>query len=139
MKTSQRLPRLLAFALLATVLLTVGCSEDDPVSPGIQPEIVNSVDNFQFQVTAMKNYSGSLQYAWSNTGTMAVVDQSCAISGGTATLVLLDDAGNQVYSRSMAEDGSLTSNAGTSGNWTIRVSLSQATGTLNFRADKATP
>ena len=62
MTTPRILYRILVFAVLSTMLLVVGCSKDDtPVSPGIQPEIINNVDNFQFQVTAMSNYSGTLE------------------------------------------------------------------------------
>lgn len=133
-------PRALFLAALSAVILVLGCSKDDtPMSPGIQPEIINNVDNFQFQVTAMSNYSGSLEYAWSNTGLMAVVDQACAVSAGTATLLLLDDSGTEVYSKDLSQGGSYTSAAGTSGAWTIKVVLSNTTGTLNFRVDKATP
>lgn len=87
----------------------------------------------------MSNYSGTLEYAWSNTGPMAVIDQSCAVSSGAATLVLLDDVGAEVYSKDLAQDGSYSTSSGTAGTWTVRVVLSDATGTLNFRADKATP
>jgi hypothetical protein len=133
--------RLLCLALLCVPLLLVGCSDDEitPVAPGIEPEVINSVDNFQFQVTAMKNYSGTLTYTWSNTGTLAKGNHSSAVTSGTTTLVILDDAGSQVYSEDLAQNGDYFSSAGTNGDWTIRVVLSGATGTLNFRVDKQTP
>lgn len=116
------------------------CSDDDsPTAPGIEPEIINNVDNFQFQTTAIQNYSGTLNYNWSNTGTMAVVDQSSAVTAGSVTLFILDDAGTTVYERDLALDGTTSSNAGVAGDWTIRVVCSSLSGTLNFRADKDTP
>jgi hypothetical protein len=129
------LKKLIRIALPCVALVLIGCSSDSPVVPGIQPEVVNSVDNFQFQVTSMQNYTGTLDYAWSNTGPMADVDQSCQITAGAATLVLLDNAGAEVYSGNLSEGGSYTSSAGNNGNWTIRVMLSGVSGTLNFRAD----
>ena len=140
MTTPNILSRIALFAAVSAVMLVVGCGKDEtPASPGIQPEIINNVDNFQFQVTAMSNYSGTLQYAWSNTGAMAVIDQACAVSAGTATLRLLDDSGAEVYSKDLSQGGSYTSVAGISGVWSIKIVLSNTTGTLNFRVDKATP
>ncbi len=133
--------RLFCLACLCVSLLLVGCSDDEitPVVPGIEPEVINSVDNFQFQVTAMKNYSGTLTYTWANTGSLAKGNHSSAVTSGTATLVILDDAGSQVYSEDLAQNGDYFSSAGPTGDWTIRVVLSGTSGTLNFRVDKQTP
>ena len=122
---------------IIAVLFVVAC-EDPPVSPGVQPEGANLTDNFQFQVTSMANHTQTLQYTWENTGTQANVDQSCAITGGAATLVLLDANGTQVYSRSLIEGGSMASDAGVAGTWTIRVIFSTTDGNINFRAQKRT-
>jgi len=128
--------KLMLIALSCTVFLVVGCSDsNDPVAPGIEPEIINSLDNFQFQVTAMENYTGTLEYLWDNTGAMADVDQSCQITAGSATLVLLDHGGTEVYSQDLSQGGSYVSGAGMAGTWRIRVVLSGASGTLNFRTD----
>jgi len=134
------LGRPLVILLLTLVVLIAGCSKDDlPLSPGIEPEIVNSTDNFQFQVTAMLNYTGTLNYTWTNTGTEADVDQSTTLASGSAVLKLFDHTGTQVYSRSLTEDGSFASTAGTAGSWAVRVEFQEASGTVNFRADKRTP
>ena len=122
---------------IVAVLFLAAC-EDPPVSPGIQPEVANLTDNFQFQVTSMANHTQTLEYSWENTGTQSNVDQSCAITGGAATLVLLDANGTQVYSRSLSEGGSMASDAGVAGTWTIRVIFSTADGNINFRAQKRT-
>jgi hypothetical protein len=135
MGRSRTLTRLAGIALACTVFVLAGCSNNDPVVPGIEPEVVNSTDNFQFQVTAMQNYTGTLEYVWANTGPMADVDQSCQISAGSAALVLLDNGGAQVYSNDLSQGGSYVSSSGTAGDWRIRVVLSGASGTLNFRAD----
>lgn len=118
------------------LLLLAACSKDTPVSPGVSPEIINQGNgNFQFQVTAMKNYSGTLQYNWSNTGTMADVNQSCAITGGTVSLRILDAGGNEVYLRDLNQNGSFVSTAGTPGTWKIIVACVGGSGDLNFRVD----
>lgn len=130
-----------ASAVVVLAALLSGCGDDaqPPVAPGIQPEIVNSVDNFQFQVTAVENYSGTLTYYWSNTGPAATVNQSCAVGGGTVALALIDKAGQTVYNGDLTQNGTFPSSAGTSGTWRVRVTMSRVSGDLNFRVDKATP
>lgn len=125
-------------AILAATLLA-GCDGNNNVlSPRFQPEVANNIDNFQFQATGLTGVTQTLTYRWRNTGIQANVDQSCSITRGTATLVLSDSTGAQVYSRNLAENGTFASTAGAPGNWTIRLTLSQVKGTLNFRVQKKT-
>lgn len=124
-------------AVSAVLLLIVASCGKDPVSPGQDWQVLNAPDTFQFQVTAMENYTKTIQYSWSNTGTTANVDQSCSVTDGTAMLTLRDANGTQVYSRNLGQNGSFSSTAGTPGTWTLIVSFSKTTGTLNFRAQKA--
>lgn len=126
-------------AVLASVLLLVfasGCGSD-PVSPGKDWQVTNAPDNFQFQATAMENYSKTVQYSWPNSGTSASVDQSSFVSGGMATLSIRDASGTQVYARNLGENGTFATAAGTAGTWTVTVTMSKTSGTLNFRAQKA--
>ena len=117
------------------ILILAGCSDNKSLNP-FQPEIINNADNFAFQATAVKNVSTTLQYTWSNSGDSAKVNQACAITGGSATVTLLDDGGTQVYTNSLASNGDFFSSLGVPGNWTVRVVLSHLSGTLNFRAQK---
>lgn len=126
---------LLVVAAVGTLALT-GCGKD-PTSPGVQPELTNSVDSFQYQVTDVKNYTREVTFSWQNTGTMATVNQATTFTKGGATLVLLDANRVQVYSRSLAENGTFAGAAGAPGSWTIRVTFNNASGTVNFRAQKA--
>jgi hypothetical protein len=122
--------------VIAGVVLVAACGSDS-TSPGREPEIVNATDNLQYQITDIENFSGTQSYTWQNTGTRATVDQSASINAGSATLVIRDAAGVQVYSRSLAEDGTFTTGTGAAGAWNVRVVYSGASGTVNFRADKA--
>lgn len=124
-------------AVLGLVVQVAGCGSD-PVSPGVQPEISNQVDNFQYQVTDIRGYTHTDTYSWQNTGTQANVDQSSTVTDGAASLVVLDATGTPVYSRSLADNGSFTSAAGTTGTWTIRVTYENAGATVNFRVQKTT-
>jgi len=123
--------------VLASALLgALGCG--DPTSPGIQPEIVNAPDSFSYQVSAIQDYSATASYPWQNGGTQANVNQACSMTGGVATLVILDANGTQVYSRSLADNGTFTTSSGVAGTWTVRIVYQHTSATVNFRADKTT-
>jgi hypothetical protein len=141
MKFHHVLRRVAGLLVTVPLLVLTGCSDSNtgPVSSGVQPEVVNMPDDFQFQVTDMENYSDILQYNWNDTGTMANVDHSSVVTGGSAKLTLLDDSGVQVYSGDLGQDGSFASEAGASGLWKVQVTLTKCTGTLNFRVQKRTP
>jgi hypothetical protein len=118
------------------ILLLAGCG-DSATAPGRDPEIINSADNFQYQITDIQGFSGTQVYSWQNSGTTATVNQAAAIAAGSATLVLRDANGLEVYTRSLADNGTFSSSAGTAGSWTVRVIYSGADATVNFRLDKA--
>jgi hypothetical protein len=124
--------------LMAALALSVGCGSDNTLSPQFQPEITNNTDNFQFQATGVTHVSQTLTYTWSNTGTAANVDQSCAITQGSATVQIRDNQGTLVYDHTLADGGTFVTSAGVAGTWSIRVTLSSVDGTLNFRAQKKT-
>jgi hypothetical protein len=121
---------------IAGVVLLAACG-DSATAPGRDPEVINTADNFQYQISDIQEYSGTQVYSWQNTGTTATVNQSAAVSAGAVTLVLQDANGVQVYSRSLAEDGTFSSSAGAAGTWSVRVVYSAADATVNFRVDKA--
>ena len=122
-------------ALLVASFLAVSCGKDDPMSP-YQPEIANITDNFQFQITSAQNLDHSENYVWRNTGSQATINQSCAITGGSAIVSLTDSTGAALYTGNLADDGTFPSAAGVAGPWTIRVIFSHLDGTINFRAQK---
>ena len=127
--------RPLAGLAIFRLVVLLGCG-GGKLGPQFQPEISNIPDNFQFQATGVTNVTQTLQYTWQNTGTIANVNQACSITGGAATLTIKDNGGTQVYSNNLSQNGTFVTNAGTTGNWTIIVSLSNLNGTLNFRAQK---
>jgi hypothetical protein len=122
--------------LAAGGIVLAACS-DGTTAPGRDPEIINTTDNFQYQITDIQGFSGTQSYSWSNTGTTATVDQSASVASGSVSLALLDANGAQVYSRSLADNGTYSSSAGTAGIWTVRVTYNAADATVNFRVDKA--
>ncbi len=117
-------------------IILAGCSS--PTTPGVQPQIHSLTDSFEFQVSSVSNYSGTLTYTFTNTGTQASVNQASSVTAGTATLVVLDGAGKQVYAHALSDNGTFFTDAGTAGTWTVRVQMSAASGTFNFRVQKKT-
>ena len=127
-----------ALCLLA-MTISMGCGGSTPPPAPLanfQPEIVNNADNFQFQATAVENVSTVVQYSWSNSGSQASINHSSAVDSGTAVVQLFDDNMVEVYNSALLASGTPATSAGTSGNWRIRVTLTNVYGTLHFRAQK---
>jgi hypothetical protein len=122
---------LLALLAIASLSLLAGC-DDDPLSP-FEPEVTNMPDSFQLQATGVTNRTLVRTYSWLNSGASGDVNQATTVSRGSATLSILDDAGQTVYSGDLADNGTFTTAAGDPGTWTIRLELDRYSGTLNFR------
>ena len=139
-RQSWSLKSLLVLSAL-TAILAVGCSStpNQPPAPGIEPEVLNSTNTFQLQVSSVENYTGVVEYVWSNTGIEANINQSCNIQPNQALLRIIDADGTEVYSQDLSVDGSFASELGVSGDWRVRVEMTAMTGTLNFRAEIRTP
>ncbi len=123
-------------AVVAIALATACGNSTGPLAP-FQPQINNVPDNFQFQATGVTNVTWTYTYAWSNTGDSATVNQSTTVTGGSATLTILDKNGTQLYSQSLSANGTFGMTKGLAGSWTIRVVFTNYSGTVNFRAQKA--
>ncbi len=123
-------------SLVAFVLALLACGGGNQIGPQNQPQVVNLVDSFAFQATDLRNVSQRINYTWQNTGTLADVNQASSISSGTASVRIFDSAGAQVYSNDLSANGTFITTAGATGNWRIEVSLTNLTGTLNFRVQK---
>jgi hypothetical protein len=109
-------------AAIITLALVAACG-DGPTAPGIQPQITNLTDAFAYQVSSIQNFSGTYNYTWQNTGTVAkITHASDAGATGTATLTVKDAVGTQVYSGQLASSGQpLSAPAGVAGAWTVTL------------------
>lgn len=121
----------------AVTLAFAGCS-DDPTSPGIQPEVVNTSDSFGYQVSAVENFTGTQRFTWTNSGNAANVNQATFRASGSGVVRIMDASGQQVVALPMGENGSFDALPGATGDWTISVEYDKFTGTVNFRAEKTT-
>ena len=126
------LTRTKCLSALSALALLAGCGGNNATAPRYQPEVTNIANSFAFQVTGLQGVTDNLQYTWRNDGTVANVNQASSGPQGTAMVVILDAGGTQVYSRSLAENGTFVTAAGTAGNWTVRVQFSGFSGTTNF-------
>ena len=125
-----------AMALTAlTMLLGLSACSDDPLAP-FQPEISNVADNFQLQATGVTRRTATLDYAWSNSGTQATVNHSTTTTNGSARLVIRDSANAVVYDNALVPSLNEPTLTGASGTWTIRLVLTDYSGSLNFRVQK---
>jgi hypothetical protein len=131
----MRLPsRTIRAVALAALALVAACG-DGPTAPGLQPQITNLTDSFSYQVTSIQNFTGTYTYTWQNSGTLArITHASDAGATGTATVVVRDAAGTQVYSGALVSSGQpMSSPAGVAGAWTINVVYSDYSNTqVNF-------
>jgi hypothetical protein len=113
-----------------------GCSSSSNPLAAFQPEIANNPDSFQFQVTGASNVTTTVDYVWQNSGSRATINQSSAVTGGSATLTLFGPDMSVRYSGALTMNGTFQSDSAAAGMWKIRVTLTNLSGTLNFRAQK---
>ena len=126
--------RLVPAAAVTALVLVAACG-DDPTAPGIEPQITNLSDAFTYQVSSIQNFTGTHNYTWQNTGTVAkITHASDAGATGSATLTVRDAVGTEVYSGQLATSGEpLSDPAGVSGAWTITIVYSDYSNTqVNF-------
>lgn len=119
---------LLAFGALA------GCGSDS-LAP-FQPQISNAADNFQLQATNVANVTTTVTYSWANSGTRATVNHSTTTTAGSTLLVIKDAAGATVYSKALSASLNEPTTVGQAGTWSVQLTLTNYSGTINFRAQK---
>ena len=119
---------------IATLAILAAAACGDSATSLENVEVSNETGTFQFQATAT-DVTETLTYNWINPGTRANVNQSGTLTGGAATLTILDDAGTLVYTRSLADTDTFETDNGVTGTWVIQVQLTGASGALNFRVE----
>ena len=123
----------------ATLLLALGCADGlNVIGPENQLEVTNATGQLQFQVSNLVDVTDVRRYDWQNTGTRATIDVSEAVASGTAILTIRDANGVVVYREDIADDSDGTTPEGVPGTWQIEVTLTNVTGTFNFRVQKTT-
>jgi len=133
MRQTRFLPLATVIAAAASAVLVASCGNS--LAP-FQPEITSATDNFQLQATGVSGADATRTYSWSNTSTQATVNHSTTTTVGTARLTIRDAAGTTVYDTLLAPSLNEPTAAGVAGTWTIELSLTRYSGTLNFRVQK---
>jgi hypothetical protein len=134
---SHTSPRAVRIALLGSLaaVVALGACGGDSLGP-FQPQITSASDNFQLQATGVTNVTSTRTYTWTNTGTRATVNHSTTTTAGTTLVVIKDATGATVYSKALLPSLNEPTAVGQPGNWTIQLTLTGYSGTLNFRAQK---
>jgi len=136
MRVRQIMRMTLASVAALGLVAVAACGSDNVLGPDNQVQVSNNADTFEWQASSMDNVSQTLSYDWTMTGTTANVNQSSAVTGGSATLTVTDDAGTVVYTANLSQNGTFTTDAGVAGTWTVEVRLNGTSGMVNFRLEK---
>ena len=135
MLRSLHAPGLIRLAAFLLAFGALSACDSDPLAP-FQPEISNAPDDFQLQATNVSNVTATLNYSWANSGTRATINHSTTTSAGTTLLVIKDALGATVYSKALSPSLNEPTIVGQAGTWSIQLTLTNYSGTLNFRAQK---
>jgi hypothetical protein len=130
--TISRAGHALAIGSVVLTLAFLDCA--DFVAP-YSPTITNEVDNFEYQVP-LNGVTTTARYVWTNTGNAANVNLSSAVTAGTATLTISDADAALIYAHALDASGASNTGSGTSGDWLIVVTLTNAVGTVHFTLQK---
>ena len=115
-------------AVVVAVAAAVGCGGDDPAL--FLPQVSNNVNDFQLLAPQVSGVTFTAEYPWRIQGSVAEVHQSSLITGGTATLAIVDSFGTEVYQASLADTGLFVTQNGAAGRWTISLILNNASGAI---------
>ena len=127
---------MIAGLLLALLFMLAGCSKSTTALAPFEPEIVNNQDAFQLQATNVSNVSTTLVYSWKNSGTRATINHSTTTAAGSTLLTVKDSLGTTVYSKALVSSLNEPTTVGVPGTWSVSLTLTNYSGTLNFRAEK---
>ena len=127
--------RVLYLSALLAFGPVIGCGNNHPLA-AFQPQINNAPDNFQAQATNVTNVTSTFIYSWTNSGTRATVNHSTVTTAGNTLLVIKDAAGVTVYSKALSASLNEPTAVGQAGTWTVQCTLTNYSGTLNFRVQK---
>ena len=123
-------------ALALVVSVSGACDTRIQSVPQLEPQVVNLRNSFNFQAVNLLGVFDDVTYRWQIDGTTATVAQTPTALLGAATVFVTDAKGVQVYQRSLAENGSFTTQAGAPGTWTIRLHFADASGNIAVQLAK---
>ena len=127
----------LAFLVVPAIaiIVIVSACEKNPTS-SYEPEVVNTLDNFHFRIDDVSNHDTSLTYYWRTDGTSANINQIASITGGRASLRIVDWDSIVTYETDFTQNGDFRSGSGLAGHWKITVLLVDFSGLIDFRVQR---
>jgi hypothetical protein len=126
----------LASLVLALGMLASSCGDNTAPLAAFEPEVSNVSNSFSLQATGVTNVTATVSYTWSNSGTRATINHSTTTNSGSAVLVIKDAAGTTVYNKALVPSLNEPTAIGVGGNWTVQVTFTRYSGTLNVLAQK---
>ncbi|MGH7529268.1 MAG: hypothetical protein ACREMN_02705 [Gemmatimonadales bacterium] len=104
-----------------------------------EPVVTNSPDDFHLVWSDLSTFTGSRNYTWVNNGTRATVTQSSSglTSADSVKLIIRNPSGAEVYRGDLRVLGGFQSTTTNAGNYTIRIEIRGATGTIDFRVQRS--
>jgi hypothetical protein len=126
----------LASLVLALGLSVSSCSDNTAPLAAFEPQVSKVADSFSLQATGVTDVTATVSYTWSNSGTRATINHSTTTKSGATVLVIKDAAGTTVYNKALVPSLNEPTAIGVAGNWTVQVSLTRYSGTLNMSAQK---
>ena len=135
MYTKPRAARALQIGAVVLTLVSLSCNSLTSFGGVYTPVITNDTDAYAFKAT-LSNITRREEDRWQNTGVAANVTLSNAVTGGTATLSIMDADGALVYTHALDGSGPGGTGPGSAGLWTIVVEMTNTTGTLDFKVEK---
>lgn len=124
-------------AISATLCLgaAVAACGTDPLGL-YQREVTNTQDFFKYEnPIALAGITRTETFDWPNSGTAADITGVSGPQEGQARLVILDADGSEVYGGALSSGLDATTAAGTAGSWTIELTLTGVSGTLEFTVE----
>lgn len=122
-------------SIILGFFLGINCTKNT-LHPKLDPELINEPDRFEFKITDVRFITHQLNYRWQNNGVNAVIYNGSIVAEGEASLILLDEAGDEVFSLDLAQTGDFFSSAGLIGKWTVRLNMTDVRGTIHFRINR---
>jgi hypothetical protein len=126
-----------AYVMPAILLMFAFLTACDSTAPDTVEHVDNKTDDFSFDLPQQPDFSGTFRYNWSNSGSRATINLSAVPTGGIGTLTIQDADATPVFSGSILDAGTFTTETGRPGTWIVTVLLVRTAGRVTFRVQKS--
>ena len=119
----------------AVVLLATLLAACDPAA-SFEPQVNSDSRRFALAAANVTSVTSSFTFDWVNPATSAIVrDSTTTTSEGCASVRIYDATGTLVYSMALLPRFIRQTATGVAGTWTIEVTMTGYSGTVNFRLE----